>query len=50
MIAHNQSKRIQNAENLLEDLLGDGAELLAMERYAAILSVRFVILLQLQVC
>ena len=32
MIANNQSKRIDIAENLLEDILVDGAELLAMER------------------
>ena len=32
MIARNQSKRIESAENLLEDLIVDGAELLAMER------------------
>lgn len=35
MIALNQSKRITNAENLLEDLIEDGAELLALERYSS---------------
>lgn len=30
--ARNQSKRMESAENLLDDLIGDGAELLAMER------------------
>ena len=32
MIARNQNRRIESAENLLEDLIEDGAELLALER------------------
>jgi len=32
MRAQNQSKRVENAENMLEDLIEDGAELLALER------------------
>ncbi|KAF6022873.1 hypothetical protein EB796_018817 [Bugula neritina] len=32
MRAQNQSQRVENAENMLEDLIEDGAELLALER------------------
>ena len=32
MKARNQNRRIESAENLLEDLIEDGAELLALER------------------